>query len=79
MGSNRTPMMTAPIMVLTLVCAAIILSGDGALLLLPSVFAQQEEISLGEEESIASSITSDILDGSNIDDDEDDNESNDEE
>jgi Ca2+-binding RTX toxin-like protein len=69
-------------MVVTLVCAAITLPAAGALLLFlspSSVFAQQEETSLGEEgDDFASGIVSNVLDGSGNDD-EDNNDSNDEE
>ena len=51
-------------MVVTPVCAAVIISAAGALLLLLSpysAFAQQEETSLGERENLASVILSNVL------------------
>jgi hypothetical protein len=63
------------LMMATLACA-IITPAAGVTLPL-SVFAQQEETSLGERENIASGIVSGVLDGSNSDD-EDDNNNEDE-
>jgi hypothetical protein len=52
------------LMMATLACA-IITPAAGVTLLLPSsVFAQQEDTSLGEREDLASGIVSDVLDGS---------------
>src|SRR5215212_74703 len=66
------------LMMATLACA-IITPAAGVTLLLPSsVFAQQEDTSLGEREDLASGIVSGVLDGSS-DDEEDvniDNEEN---
>lgn len=53
-------------MVVALVCA--IIPALGAVLP-PSAFAQQEEASLGEEESLADSIVSNVLNGGDDDDD----------
>jgi hypothetical protein len=72
MGSKSPQMIL--MVVLTLVCAAVIVpAAAGALLLLsPSVFAQQEETSLGEEEDdMAESIVSNVLEGSDNDIDDD--------
>ena len=60
MGSKSTPM---NLMMVTLVCA-IIPAAVGAMLLPPSAFAQQEETSLGDkEQDLAGGIVSDVLDG----------------
>jgi hypothetical protein len=65
------------LMMATLACA-IITPAAGVTLLLPSsVFAQQEDTSLGEREDLASGIVSGVLDGSS-DDEEDDNIDNEE-
>jgi hypothetical protein len=61
--------MSSVILVMATLACAIITSAAGVMLL-PSVFAQQEETSLGERENIASGIISDVLDGSDNDDDE---------
>ena len=61
--------MSSVILVMATLACAIITSAAGVMLL-PSVFAQQEETSLGERENIASGIISDVLDGSGNDDDE---------
>ena len=62
--------MSTVILVMATLGCAIITSAAGVMLL-PSVFAQeQEETSLGERENIASGIISDVLDGSGNDDDE---------
>jgi hypothetical protein len=60
MGSKITPM---NLMMVTLVCA-IIPAAVGAMLLPPSAFAQQEGTSLGDkEQDLAGGIMSDVLDG----------------
>jgi hypothetical protein len=68
--------MSSVILVMATLGCAIITSAAGVTLPL-SVFAQQEETSLGERENIASGIVSGVLDGSNSDD-EDDNNNEDE-
>ena len=71
MGSKNTPMI---LMTVTLVCA-IIPAAVGAMLP-PSVFAQQEETSLGDnKEDLAGGIVSDILDGYGYEDEKWDNDS----
>ena len=64
MDSN-SPLMIL-MMVLALVCAIIPLLGA---VLPSSAFAQEEETSLGEEESLADSIISNVLNSGNDDDD----------
>jgi hypothetical protein len=72
MGSKSTPM---NLMMVTLVCA-IIPAAVGAMLLLPSAFAQQEETSLGDkEQDLAGGIVSDVLDGDGDEDEEWENDS----
>jgi hypothetical protein len=62
MGSKSPPVI---LMMVTLVCALIPAVGA---MQPPSAFAQQEETSLGEEESLADSIVSNVLNG--VDDDD---------
>lgn len=57
MGSKSPPMI---LMMVTLVCGIILAVGA---VLPPSAFAQQEETSLGEKESLADTIVSNVLNG----------------
>jgi hypothetical protein len=57
MGSKSPPMI---LMMVTLVCGIILVVGA---VLPPSAFAQQEETSLGEKESLADTIVSNVLNG----------------
>ena len=63
MDSNSPPMIL--MMVVALVCAIIPVAGA---VLPPSAFAQQEKPSLGEEESLADNIVSNVLNGDDDDD-----------
>jgi hypothetical protein len=61
--------MSSVILVMATLACAIIAPAAGVMLT-PSVFAQQEETSLGEEKNIATGIVSNVLDGSGNDDEE---------
>src|ERR671925_1586428 len=68
--------MSSVILVMATLACAIITSAAGVMLL-PSVFAQQEETSLGEREDLGSVIISDVLDSGSDDEEDDNNEEND--
>jgi hypothetical protein len=75
MGSKSTPM---NLMMVTLVCA-IIPAAVGAMLLPPSAFAQQEGTSLGDkEQDLAGGIVSDVLEGHEVEEWENDSDAEDE-